>query len=62
MCELAVFPIPFLENDRLKDDKILAVYFFKARKDFEGFKTAFFHSLQLNFFARWIVNNSCLFA
>ena len=37
MCELAVFPIPFLENDRLKDDKILAVYFFlrqeKTSKD-----------------------------
>ena len=40
MCELGVFPI-FLENDLLKVDKILGLTFFKARKDFEGFKTAF---------------------
>ena len=42
MCELGVFPI-FLENDLLKVDKILGLTFFKARKDFEGFKMAFFH-------------------
>ena len=48
MCELGVFPI-FLENDLLKVNKILGLTFFKARKDFEGFKTAFFHFLQLNF-------------
>ena len=48
MCELGVFPI-FLENDLLKVNKILGVTFFKARKDFEGFKTAFFHFLPLNF-------------
>ena len=41
MCELGVFPI-FLENDLLKVDKILGLTFFKARKDFEGFKTSFF--------------------
>ena len=45
MCELGFFPI-FLENDLLKVDKILAwVSFFQARKDFKGFKTAFFHLL-----------------
>ena len=44
MCELSVFPI-FLENDLLKVDKILGLTFFKARKDLEGFKTAFFHLL-----------------
>ena len=38
MCELGVFPI-FLENDRLKVDKILRLTFFKARKDSEGFQT-----------------------
>ena len=45
MCELGVFPFFFCENDLLKDDKILGLTFFKARKDFEGFKTAFFHLL-----------------
>ena len=44
MCELGVFPI-FLENGLLKVDKILGLTFFKARKDLEGFKTAFFHLL-----------------
>ena len=44
MCELGVFPI-FLENDLLKVEKILGLTFFKARKDLEGFKTAFFHLL-----------------
>ena len=39
MCELGVFPI-FLEND---------LTFFKARKDLEGFNTAFFNLLQLSF-------------
>ena len=47
MCELGVFPI-FLENDLLKLDKILGLTFFKARKAFEYFKTAFFHLLQLS--------------
>ena len=42
--ELGVFPI-FLENDRLKVDKILGLTFFKARKDLEGFNTAFFNLL-----------------
>ena len=40
MCELGFFPI-FLEKDLLKVDKILGLTFFQARKDFEGFKTAF---------------------
>ena len=42
MCELGVFPI-FLENDLLKVAKILGLTFFKARKDLEGFNTAFFN-------------------
>ena len=44
MCELGVFPI-FLENDLLKVGKILGLTFFKARKDLEGFNTAFFNLL-----------------
>ena len=45
MCELGVFP-NFLENvDLLKVDRILGLTFYGARKDFEGFKTAFFHLL-----------------
>ena len=48
MCELGVFPI-FLENDLLKLDKILGLTFFKARKDLEGFNTAFFNLLWLSF-------------
>ena len=47
-CELGVFPI-FLENDLLKVDNILGLTSFKARKDFKGFKTAFFHLLLLSF-------------
>ena len=41
MCELGVFHI-FLEKDLLKVDRILGLTFFKARKDLEGFNTAFF--------------------
>ena len=48
MCELGVFPI-FLENDLLKVAKILGLIFFKARKDLEGFNTAFFSLLLLSF-------------
>ena len=44
MSELGVFPI-FLENNLLKVDKILALTFLKARKDLEGFNTAFFNLL-----------------
>ena len=50
MLELGVFSI-FLENDLQKFDKILGLkvfffsFFIKARKDFEGFKTVFFHLL-----------------
>ena len=44
MCELGVFPI-FLENDLLIANKILGLNFFKARKDLEGFNTAFFNLL-----------------
>ena len=42
------FPI-FLEKALLKVDKILGLTFFQARKDLEGFKTAFFHLLLLSF-------------
>ena len=46
MCELGVRFFPFfLENDLLKVDKILGLTFFKARKDLEGFNTAFFNLL-----------------
>ena len=48
MYEPGVFPI-FLENDLLKVDKILGLTFFKARKDLEGFNTAFFNLLSLSF-------------
>ena len=48
MGELGVFPI-FLGNDLLKVDKILRLTFFKARKDLEGFNTAFFNLLLLSF-------------
>ena len=48
MCELGLLP-NFLEKDLLKVDKILGLTFFKAIKDFEGFKTAFFHLLWLSF-------------
>ena len=47
MFELGVFP-NFLESDLLKVDKILGLTFFKARKHFEGFKTAFFHPVSVN--------------
>ena len=49
----SVFFSFFLENDLLKVDKILGLTFFKARKDLEGFNTAFF-----NLLAQWIVYNS----
>ena len=48
MCDLCFFPT-FLEKDLLKVDKILGLTFFQVRKDFEGFKTAFFHLLLLSF-------------
>ena len=48
MCELGFFPI-FLEKDLLKVDKILGLTFFLARKEFEGFETAFFHLLLSSF-------------
>ena len=48
MCELGFFHI-FFVKDLLKVDKILGLTFFQARKDFEGFKTAFFHLLLLSF-------------
>ena len=44
MCELGFFPI-FIEKDLLKVDKILGLTCFQARKDFEEFKTTFFHLL-----------------
>ena len=42
----------FVEKDLLKTlkvDKILGLTLLQARKDFEGFKTAFFHLLSLSF-------------
>ena len=48
MSELVFFPI-LLEKDLLKVDKIQGLTFFQARKDFKGFKTAFFHLLLLSF-------------
>ena len=48
MCELGFCAI-FLEKDLLKVDKILGLTFLQAKKDFEGFKTAFFHLLLLSF-------------
>ena len=54
MCELSVFPI-FLENDLLKVGKILGLTFFKARKDLEGFNTAFF-----NLMSRVLCSMDCL--
>ena len=44
MCELGVFSM-FVGNDLLKVDKILGLTFLKARKDLEGFNTAFFNLL-----------------
>ena len=48
MYELVFFP-HFLKEDLLKVDQILWLTFFQARKDFEGFKTAFCHLLLLSF-------------
>ena len=45
----SVFFSIFLENNLLKVDKILGLTFFKARKDLEGFNTAFFNLLWLSF-------------
>ena len=42
MCERGVFPI-FLKKDLFEVDKIRGLTFFKARKDLEGFYTAFFN-------------------
>ena len=44
MCELSVFPI-FLRERSFKSRQTPRVDLFKARKDLEGFKTAFFHLL-----------------
>ena len=56
MCELGVFPI-FLENDLSKVHEILGLMFFKSRKDFQGFQTAFSHLLLMFLFARWNVRS-----
>ena len=71
MCEFGVFPI-FSENDLLQLDKILGLTFFKARKDFEGFKNGVLpFTIIVNgrtpfsiaeFCARCIVYSSRLFA
>ena len=44
MCKLGVF-FPFFRERFFKSRQNHGVDFFKARKDFEGFKTAFFHLL-----------------
>ena len=44
MCELGVFPI-FFRDRSFKSRQNPRVDIFKARKDLEGFKTAFFHLL-----------------
>ena len=56
MCDLGVFPI-FLENDLLKDDKILGLTFLRQDKTSKDSKRRF-----SEFWARWIVYNSCLLA
>ena len=48
MCELVFFP-HFLKERSFKSRQNPMVDFFQARKDFEGFKTAFFHLLLLSF-------------
>ena len=46
MCELGFYPVS-VENayDPLKIDKILGLTFFKASKDLEGFRSAFYNLL-----------------
>ena len=44
----SVFPL-FLENHLLKVNEILGLTFFRQKKDFEGFKTAFFRLRWLRF-------------
>ena len=48
MCELGVFPIFFRERS-FKSRQNPRADFFKARKDLEGFNTAFFNLLELSF-------------
>ena len=48
MCELGFFS-HFHRQRSFKSRQNPRVDFFQARKDFEGFKTAFFHLLQLSF-------------
>ena len=48
MCELVFFS-HFLKERSFKSRQNPRVDFFQARKDFEGFKTAFFHLLLLSF-------------
>ena len=46
MCELGFFPVSVKNAyDPLKIDKIQGLTFFKARKDFQGFRTAFYNLL-----------------
>ena len=56
MCQLGVFP-RFLRERSFKSLQNPSCYFFKARKDLERFKTAFFHLL----FSSWIFRSmDCL--
>ena len=61
MCELGFFAI-LLESNLLNVDRILGLTFLPARKDFEGFKTAFFPFTLVEFCGRRTAYNSRLFA
>ena len=64
MCELGFFPVSVKNAyDLLKIDKIQGLTFFKARKDFEGFRTALYNLLlSLSFVLDGLFTNSRLFA
>ena len=62
MSELGVFP-SFLENDLLKVDKILGLTFLRQEKTCIGrIRNGVFPFTVAEFWARWIVYNSHLFA
>ena len=61
MFELGVFPI-FVENDRLKVDKILGLTFFLGKKILGRIQYGVFQFTVAEFCARWIVYNSPVFA
>ena len=61
MFELGVFPI-FVENDRLKVDKILGLTFFLGKKILGRIQYGVFQFTVAEFCARLIVYNSRVFA